>query len=166
MQRLQLRLVERVCEERVCGVVRCKALFEQEQVINIVEDAMQVRAQQTRRHEARILAQVRRAPLAHHSFKVLRIQCPNILRCDRGQSESVPIWHAVEAVAHPSDLEQESDVRVHSLLLEQEVVSLLEVLERQVILRYLTQAHDEFTGDAELDATSQSFFMSLEYHVH
>jgi len=45
-------------------------------------------------------------------------------------------------------------------------MSLLEVLERQIILGNLAQIHNEFAWNAELDTSSQSFLMPLEYHIH
>ena len=58
------------------------------------------------------------------------------------------------------------NVRVDPLLLQQEVVRFLEVLECQVILRELTQVHDELAWHAELHASSQSLLVPLEDHVH
>jgi len=44
------------------------------------------------------------------------------------------LWSLVQALPYPPHLEKESDVWINSLLLEQKVVGLLEVLEGEVVL--------------------------------
>ena len=72
----------------------------------------------------------------------------------------------VEELADPSDLEQEGNIWINSLLLEQEVVGLVEVLEGEIVLRELAQVHDRLARHVELHSSPQSLLVPLENHVH
>jgi len=163
---LELCLVERVREERVGRVVCREPLFEEEEVVHVVEDSVEVGAQEAGGNEASILAEVWLVGLADHGLEVVGVELAHMLRRDGGEASLLAFVATIKALAHPSDLEEERNVRVDPLLLQQEVVRFLEVLERQVILRELTQVHDELAGHAELHTSSQSLLVPLEDHVH
>lgn len=72
----------------------------------------------------------------------------------------------IQELLDPSDLKKESNVRVDALLLKKEVMSLMEFLESEFLLRKLAQVHDEFAWNIKLNASSQRLLVSLEDHVH
>jgi len=48
----------------------------------------------------------------------------------------------IQELLDPSDLKKESNVRIDTLLLKKEVMSLMEFLESEFLLRKLAQVHD------------------------
>jgi len=64
------------------------------------------------------------------------------------------------------DLERKAHVRVEPSLLEQVVMDLLHVRERQIILRELALVDDHLDRSVELDASPERFLVPLEDLVH
>ena len=147
-------------------MIGCKPLLEQEKVIHVVEDTMEIWSQEIWLNEACFLAKVRLIRLAYHCFKVVLIELLDLLTGNWRQTSLLSFWSSIKELSHPSNLEKESYVWVDSFFLEQEVMSLLEVLECKIILRQLTQIHDKLAWHVEFDTPSMCFFVSLENHVH
>lgn len=64
------------------------------------------------------------------------------------------------------NLQKLSNVRVNTLLLQQVVVSLLEVLESQLLSTENAVDHDQLYWDVELDASFLTLLVSLEDQVN
>lgn len=164
-ERLELCLVEGVGKERVRCVVRGEPLLEQEKIVDVVEDAMEIRAQEAGGNEACIFAQVRGVLFPYHLLEAVLVELPSLCRSDGGQA-LLAFRSTVNQLPHPSRLQQKGNIWIYSFLLKQEVVCLLEVLESKGILRELAQVHYQLAGHVELDTTAVSFLVSLEDHVH
>lgn len=163
---LELGLVEGVGEEGVGRVVGCESFLEQEEVVHVVEDPVEVGAQQAGLDVVGSLLQIWTIGSANHGFEIVLVHGLLLLRSDRSEVPLLVLWPAVEELANPSNLEKQGDVRIYSFLLEQEIMRLLEVLESQVILGQLAQVHDELAGHVELDSPPMSLLVPLEDHIH
>lgn len=163
---LELVLVEHVGEEGVCGVVGRKPLLEQEQVIHVVEDAMEIRGQKRAGHKTAVLHQIGLRLLSNHRLVALDVHLLDFWSGNATQLSLLNTSAVVKELPDFSYLKQQSNVWVYAFLLEQIVVSLLEILELNLILRELGQEEHESSGHVELDSTAVRLKIALEDHVH
>jgi len=76
-------LIKSVGEERIGCVICGEPFLEEEEVIDIVEYSMEIRAQKVWLHEAGILTKIRILSFADHGLKVLLMQLLDFLISNR-----------------------------------------------------------------------------------
>jgi len=72
-------LVECVREERISCVISSEALFEEEKIIYIIENSMEIRAQQIWLNKASVFAEVWVLIFANHGLKIVLLKLFNFL---------------------------------------------------------------------------------------
>jgi hypothetical protein len=147
-----LALVEQIAEETVHCMELCELLLENENVVYVVEDAMEIRCKQVR----------------FDLFDHLRVACLvdlfQVIEVNRRQ-HSFLCRLVFENVLNLLDVHQKRHIRVKSPLKKQVIMCVLEVGELQVVLDKLDTLHQQPRGGIKFETPSFALLVFIKKHV-